>query len=83
MIAAGKAKPDPLGIGLDVTGDCAVVDKSGHPSDRLFAVGPLTRGAFLEIDAVPDIRLQCRKLASFLLGRAGGDQPGHSTTKDA
>jgi uncharacterized NAD(P)/FAD-binding protein YdhS len=68
LVAAGMARPDPLGIGLDVAADCAVLDASGRPSRRLFAVGPLTRGAFLEIDAVPDIRMQCARLARHILG---------------
>lgn len=72
LFAARLSKPDPLRIGLDVTENCAVLDADDRASDRLFAVGPLTRGAFLEIDAVPDIRLQARKLASFLLEQGAG-----------
>jgi uncharacterized NAD(P)/FAD-binding protein YdhS len=53
-------------IGLDVTVDCAVVDGDGKPSSSIYAVGPLTRGTFLEIDAMPDIRAQCARLASLL-----------------
>jgi uncharacterized NAD(P)/FAD-binding protein YdhS len=59
----GLARLDPLKIGIDVMSDCAVVDQSGVPSGRLFAVGPLTRAAFWEIVAVPDIRNQCEALA--------------------
>ena len=62
----GLARPDPLRLGLDVTPDCAVIDTSGSVSDRLFAVGPLTRGTFFEIDAVPDIRNQTARLAGRL-----------------
>ena len=29
---------------------------------RLYAIGPLTRDAFFEIDAIPDIRRQCAAL---------------------
>ena len=53
---AGKARPDPMRIGLDVSRDCAVVDSDGHASKRLFAVGPLTRSQFFEIESVPEIR---------------------------
>ena len=66
----GLARPDPLRLGLDVTLDCAVIDKNGAASDRLFAVGPLTRGTFFEIDAVPDIRNQTARLAGRLTQRA-------------
>lgn len=63
LIDQGFARPDPLRIGLNVTTNCAVIDANGKVSDRLFAVGPLTRGTFFEIDAVPDIRTQCAWLA--------------------
>lgn len=68
LIAAGVARPDPLRIGLEVTTDCAIVNERGDHSDRLYAVGPLTRGTFFEIDAVPEIREQCLRLAVRLLG---------------
>ena len=67
LIAAGAARADELRIGLDVTVDCAVIDAGGAASNRVFAVGPLTRGQFFEIEAVPDIRLQVAGLASRLL----------------
>lgn len=62
----GMARSDPLRLGLDVTVDCAVVDATGDVSDRIFAIGPLTRGAFFEIEAVPDIREQAKRLAARL-----------------
>jgi uncharacterized NAD(P)/FAD-binding protein YdhS len=61
------ARPDPLRIGIDVNTDCAVLDGAGVPSRRIFAVGPLTRAAFWEIVAVPDIRVQCAAFAERLL----------------
>jgi uncharacterized NAD(P)/FAD-binding protein YdhS len=71
LIDHGLARPDPLRIGLDVTPQCALVDSDGQPSERLFAIGPLTRGAFFEIEAIPDIRVQCAGLAKQLTSRAG------------
>ena len=68
-MSAWLARLDPLGIGIDITPECAVVDRSGAPSERLFAIGPVTRAAFWEIVAVPDIRNQCAALAKRL-GRA-------------
>lgn len=64
----GLARPDPLGLGLDVTADGAVIDAAGKPSGRIFAIGPLTRGALFEIEAVPDIRVQAAQLAAHLTG---------------
>ena len=67
LVERGLARTDPLKLGLDVTNDCAVVSQNGTASNRIFAVGPLTRGTFFEIDAVPDIRLQCARLAKALV----------------
>ena len=50
--------------------ECRTIDSSGSPSDRLLAVGPLTRGTFFEIEAIPDIRVQCAELAKRLMGEA-------------
>jgi uncharacterized NAD(P)/FAD-binding protein YdhS len=61
------ARVDPLQIGIDVTAECAVIDPFGVPSERIYAVGPLTRAAFWEIIAVPDIRTQCAELAARLV----------------
>jgi uncharacterized NAD(P)/FAD-binding protein YdhS len=69
MLAQGLAQPDPIGIGIDVTADCAVIDRFGRPSKRLVAVGPLTRGRFWEIVAIPDIRAQCAQLAEQIESR--------------
>ena len=69
LLDSGHAGPDPLGLGLDVTSDGAVIDRAGRPSDTLFAVGPITRGVFWETTAVPDIRLQCERLAAYMLGQ--------------
>jgi uncharacterized NAD(P)/FAD-binding protein YdhS len=66
LLDCGLARFDPLCIGIDVTPECAIVNTSGVPSERLFAVGPLTRAAFWEIVAVPEIRNQCAELASRL-----------------
>ncbi len=62
----GYARADPLRLGIDVTVDCKVFDAAGQVSGKLYAVGPLTRGTFFEIDAVPDIRAQCARLARLL-----------------
>lgn len=66
----GLARVDPLRIGLAVTASCAVIDAAGAASDKIFAIGPLTRGTFFEIDAVPDIRVQAAQLAGRLTAEA-------------
>ena len=67
LIANAAGRPDPLHIGLDVDEHCFVIDAEGKPSRHLLAVGPLTRGRFFEIEAVPDIRRQCADIAQRLL----------------
>jgi uncharacterized NAD(P)/FAD-binding protein YdhS len=72
----GLARNDPLHMGIEVTSDCAIVSRTGLPSPRLYAVGPLTRAAFWEIIAIPDIRNQCAQLAKHLIrNAAAASQP--------
>ncbi|APH58847.1 Pyridine nucleotide-disulfide oxidoreductase family [Granulibacter bethesdensis] len=66
LLDRGSVRPDPLGLGLEVTGNCALLDKAGRISRRLFAVGPITKGAFWEMTAVPDIRRQAEFVAGHL-----------------
>ncbi|MBN9256325.1 MULTISPECIES: FAD/NAD(P)-binding protein [unclassified Mesorhizobium] len=68
LVDRGLARPDPLRLGLDVTPDCEVIAGDGTVSSKILAVGPLTRGTFFEIDAIPDIRVQCARLSKMLLG---------------
>ena len=63
---AGLLRPDPLSIGIDVDQDARCLDSDGQASDRLLAIGPMTRGAFWEIVAVPDIRRQVWSVARRL-----------------
>jgi uncharacterized NAD(P)/FAD-binding protein YdhS len=67
LLNLGRARPDSLHLGLDVAVDGSVIDHAGTPSDRLFALGPPTRGMFWEITAVPDIRKAAERLAARML----------------
>jgi uncharacterized NAD(P)/FAD-binding protein YdhS len=67
LISSGGARPDALDLGLDVTPTGALIDAKGKPAKDLFAIGPITRGTFWEITAVPDIRIACETLAEHLL----------------
>jgi uncharacterized NAD(P)/FAD-binding protein YdhS len=53
-------------LSLHVTRDCQLIGCDGEPSDRLYALGPLTRSEFFEIDAVPEIRVQCARIAKLI-----------------
>jgi uncharacterized NAD(P)/FAD-binding protein YdhS len=68
LLRDGVVRPDPLRLGLDVTGNCALLNRQGAISRRMFAVGPVTKGTFWEMTAVPDIRRQTEKLAEYLAG---------------
>jgi uncharacterized NAD(P)/FAD-binding protein YdhS len=67
LLDRGAARPDPLNLGLDVTAEGAIVDSAGRARRDLFAVGPITKGVFWETVAVPDIRIQCERLAQQIL----------------
>jgi uncharacterized NAD(P)/FAD-binding protein YdhS len=79
----GLARADPLQIGLEVVPNCAIVNRNGLPSRRLFAIGPLTRAAFWEIIAIPDIRSQCVELAERMVKNAASFDPVSATTSPA
>lgn len=66
LLAVGRIRPDPCRIGIDVDDGFRALGDGGEPCDTLYAVGPMTRGGFWEIVAVPDIRHQVRALAANL-----------------
>jgi uncharacterized NAD(P)/FAD-binding protein YdhS len=61
LLASRRARPDRLGLGLEVDEESRVAGEG--PSPALYALGPLTKGAFWEIVAVPDIRGQAAGVA--------------------
>jgi uncharacterized NAD(P)/FAD-binding protein YdhS len=56
LLAAGRARPDDLGLGLDVSEDGAVLDVEGVESERIFVVGSLRKGVEWEAIGVTEIR---------------------------
>ncbi|HEY5334263.1 MAG TPA: FAD/NAD(P)-binding protein [Solirubrobacterales bacterium] len=56
LLAAGSARPDELGLGLDVDEDGALLDAEGLPSERLFAIGSLRKGVEWEAIGITEIR---------------------------
>lgn len=73
LLAQGTARPDPHKLGLDVDVDSSVIDSRGMASQRIYALGPVTRGLFWEITSVPDIREQCWKVAALIERRLCDD----------
>jgi uncharacterized NAD(P)/FAD-binding protein YdhS len=66
LIEQGLARDDPLAMGFEVSTSSALIGADGKPANDLFAVGPITRGAFWETTGIPDIRFQCAGLARTL-----------------
>lgn len=66
LLEQGYGRPDPLGLGMQVNDSGQLIGAEGAPTANLYAIGPLTRGAFWEMTAVPDLRGQARDLATTL-----------------
>ncbi|WP_235535181.1 FAD/NAD(P)-binding protein [Sphingomonas sp. Leaf339] len=66
MVGTGMVRPDGLRLGIDVDAGSRVIDRHGVAQPDLHCIGPMTRGSFWEIVAVPDIRRQCADLARRL-----------------
>jgi uncharacterized NAD(P)/FAD-binding protein YdhS len=63
LIASGAARADPLGLGLDVAPEGALIDARGGPSAWASVIGSARRGSMWETTAVPEIRQQAVQLA--------------------
>jgi uncharacterized NAD(P)/FAD-binding protein YdhS len=66
LLAEGTVRVDRLGLGLEVTERDEIVNARGGTVSGLFAFGPLTRGAYWEMLAVPELRTQALSLARTL-----------------
>ena len=64
LLDDGLVTPDDLGMGLKV-------DERSRAGERLWALGPLTKGRYWEIVAVPDIREQAAKVAEDIAEELG------------
>jgi len=64
LFDAGHIRPDHLGIGLEV-------DDHSRAGERSWALGPLTKGRYWEIIAVPDIREQAALVADDIQQELG------------
>jgi uncharacterized NAD(P)/FAD-binding protein YdhS len=78
LLARRVAQTDPLGIGLYIDENYALIDPLSQRSKRVRAIGPLARAAFWECIAIPDIRLQCRDLSEKIAATASANlRVGH------
>jgi uncharacterized NAD(P)/FAD-binding protein YdhS len=65
LLDGGQIRPDHLGMGLEV-------DERSRAGQRTWALGPLTKGRYWEIIAVPDIREQAAAVADDIQQELGG-----------
>ncbi|MBC7575772.1 MAG: hypothetical protein H7312_00195 [Tardiphaga sp.] len=66
LLASGRVRPGPNGLGLDVDAGCRLIDRAGNPQTGFFAIGPATRGTFWEVTAATNIRKQLLGVAEAL-----------------
>ncbi|NHC12630.1 FAD/NAD(P)-binding protein [Motilibacter deserti] len=76
LLADGKARPGPLGIGLDVGPDGLLLDAQGRPDPRVVVVGAARQGAEWESTAVPEIRAQAAAAARCIRAAVGRQLAG-------
>ena len=75
LLAQGAAIADPLGLGLHVDDNCAVLDSRGQATPGLYAAGFPTQGRFFGTNAVMEIRAQTARLAELILVNAAVQGP--------
>ncbi|MDP3403385.1 MAG: FAD/NAD(P)-binding protein [Brevundimonas sp.] len=75
LLAGGRARLDPLKLGLDLDRDGRVLDADGRPDPALFVLGPPARAAFWETIAVPDIRKRIEDVVTQIV-----DEPSAVST---
>ncbi|WP_428151284.1 FAD/NAD(P)-binding protein [Brevundimonas sp.] len=66
LLTGGRARLDPLRLGLELDDSGRVLDADGRADPRLFVLGPPARAAFWETIAVPDIRKRIEDVVSAL-----------------
>jgi uncharacterized NAD(P)/FAD-binding protein YdhS len=76
LLRRGLLAPDPTDMGIGVDRDHTVLTGDGVRSAWLLALGPLLRGTYWETVAVPELRVQARRVAETLLDR------GHTDTEE-
>jgi uncharacterized NAD(P)/FAD-binding protein YdhS len=66
MLATGLIRPNKHRLGVEVDETSAIVDREGRIARDLYAMGPMLRGQYWEINGVPEIAQQARELAKLL-----------------
>jgi uncharacterized NAD(P)/FAD-binding protein YdhS len=63
LLREGVARPHPNGYGFDLDDQSRIISAAGAPQPGLYAIGPITQGAFWESTAVPEIRARAAAIA--------------------
>ncbi len=75
LLRRGAIAPDATDMGVHVDADHRVLTEAGDRSPWLLALGPMLRGTYWETIAVPELRIQARRVAETLLGTAHMEEP--------
>jgi len=70
LLRQGAIAPDAIDMGIRVDSDHTVLTDTGQRSPWLLALGPALKGTYWETIAVPELRVQARRVAETLLGTA-------------
>jgi uncharacterized NAD(P)/FAD-binding protein YdhS len=65
MLSEGLARTHPTGLGFDLDEEARVLDARGKVQGSVYAIGPITAGAFWESTAVPEIRVRAAAIAAL------------------
>ncbi|MET0700153.1 MAG: FAD/NAD(P)-binding protein [Mycobacterium sp.] len=74
LLRRGLVAPDDTDMGVRVDPDHIVLTGDGDRSPWLLALGPMLKGTYWETIAVPELRVQARRVAETVLGSAHLDQ---------
>jgi uncharacterized NAD(P)/FAD-binding protein YdhS len=69
LLRRGLVTPDETDMGVRVDPDHTVLDGDGRRSPWLLALGPLLKGTYWETVAVPELRVQARRVAETVFDR--------------
>lgn len=65
LLTDGLARANPNGLGFDLDVESRVLNARGQVQGSLFAIGPVTQGAFWESTAMPEIRARAAAIAAL------------------
>jgi uncharacterized NAD(P)/FAD-binding protein YdhS len=71
----GWLSADPLGLGFKCDGAFGLLNRLNRRAEGLYALGPLLRGEYWEMTAVPELRAAAKALATELAAVALEESP--------